>query len=289
MKRNRILHGLGAISLWGVVACGGAPAEPPREETTRASTSLQPEPGQYVALGDSYAAIGSRAAPLHGDQFCLRSADNYPHLIESAVIDVTCQGAVTADLLAPRYTGTDYLPPQLDALGEATTLVTVSIGGNDLGFGDVAGCIRQRMDTDSLADCAEVLGNDIQNRLELVPAQLDEVHRQIQHRAGDARVIVTGYLPLLWAGECPELGAVSQADREWALALTTQINQIVRAAAQRHDAEFILPAGAEEHTSCAAPAERWVDIRGTETDAYPMHLTSAGHKAMAEAVQRVSH
>ncbi len=51
---------------------------------------------------------------------------------------------MTDDLLQPRETqdgGT--LPTQLNAVDAETTLVTLSIGGNDLGFGDVAGCVRE--------------------------------------------------------------------------------------------------------------------------------------------------
>ena len=86
---------------------------------------------------------GGRDQQLRGEPFCLRSAGNYPELISASVTDGTCQAAVTDDLLQPRETqdgGT--LPTQLNAVDAETTLVTLSIGGNDLGFGDVAGCVR---------------------------------------------------------------------------------------------------------------------------------------------------
>ena len=242
----------------------------------------------YVALGDSFAAMGGRDKPLRGEPFCLRSTGNYPELISGSVNDVTCQGAVTADLLSPRVTDRGQLPSQIDALNEDTTLVTVSIGGNDLGFGDVASCIRQRIQQLRTGDCVEVLGDDIDQRLLEVPGKLDQVHGQIRARSGEAQVVVTGYLPLLNAvGHCPELDGVSEADRYWAVELTAEINRMAREAANQHGADFVLPKEAGNHTACAPPEQRWVDIRGVDTDAYPMHLTSTGHEAMAAAVRDV--
>lgn len=253
-----------------------------REEGAEASTSIT---DVYIALGDSYAAMGGRDQPLRGEPFCLRSSGNYPELLHAEVTDLTCQGAVTGDLLEPRTLGERTLPAQVDALTEDTTLVTLSIGGNDLGFGEVAGCIRERIVGENADDCVDLLGETIGEQLDQLPPQLDRVHEAIRDRAGDAQVVVTGYLPLVSAGDCPELGDVSEADRRWAVELTGQINETVREAAERHDALFVLPDDADEHTSCAPPQQRWADIQGQQTDAYPLHPTSAGHEAMATAVR----
>lgn len=238
----------GAALLMFLPGCGGAPTGEVGEETGEASISITQS---YVALGDSFAAMGGRDRPLRGEPFCLRSAGNYPELIDASVTDVTCQGAITNDLLHPRPVDGGYLPAQLDALGADTTLVTLSIGGNDIGFGEVAGCVRIRMDSAQAQDCVDLLGPTIDTR--------------------------TGQLPA-------KLGAVSDVDRQWTVALTTEINRIVTEAAHRHDALFVLPDGAEDHSSCASPDMRWVDIRGVDTDAHPLHLTSAGHEVMAVAV-----
>lgn len=54
-----------------------------------------------------------------------RSARNYPHLV-----GVTFSGATTAHVLTDSQRGA---PPQVDALDGTETLVTVAIGGNDVG------------------------------------------------------------------------------------------------------------------------------------------------------------
>lgn len=104
-----------------------------------------PPPGSgYVALGDSYAAgygIGtSTGRPVAG---CAQSTQDYPHQIAAALklrlTDVSCTGAVTANIDTTRQVtdaGTAAL--QDTALRKTTKLVTVTIGGNDLGFGDIA-------------------------------------------------------------------------------------------------------------------------------------------------------
>ena len=63
-----------------------------------------------------------------------RSARNYPHWSRATagldLVDVTFSGATTANVL-PDANGA---PPQVDALDGSETLVTVTIGGNDVGY-----------------------------------------------------------------------------------------------------------------------------------------------------------
>ncbi|AGF72957.1 SGNH/GDSL hydrolase family protein [Corynebacterium halotolerans] len=258
-------------------------------QTTTEQTTAPDLPHDYVALGDSYAALGSRDAALSGPAFCRRSADNYPSqvLADARVTgqDVSCQGAVTDNLLRPRNTGSEEIPAQLDSLTEGTDLVTLSIGGNDIEFGGMAGCFGQAMRAGLPSDCAATWDGPARAQLAELPDALDQVHQAITDRSPDARVIVTGYMPLIAPGDdCTELAAISEADRAWAVALTDELNQVVADAAERHGADMVLPAGTGEHTGCAAPEQRWVAFHGNETGAYPMHPTPAGQAAMAETV-----
>lgn len=96
--------------------------------------------GEYVALGDSFAAMGSASADTTGPVECYRSIDNYPSLVLSDPLigsgtDATCSSAQTADVLAT----------QIDTLTPDTDLVTLSIGGNDIHFGDIATCFADMM------------------------------------------------------------------------------------------------------------------------------------------------
>src|SRR6202012_1422309 len=95
---------------------------------------------RYVALGSSMAAgPGIRPRAADAPRWSGRSARNYAHLVAERLnlepgvefVDVTFSGATTAHLLADHQHGK---PPQITALDGSEGLVTVTIGGNDLGY-----------------------------------------------------------------------------------------------------------------------------------------------------------
>lgn len=111
----------------------------PAQAASTAATGLT-----YVALGDSYAAGYGLQPPT--DQpvpGCDQSAQDYPHRLATALdldlTDVACSGAVAANITTtPENTGKGTVPPQDTALNGNTRIVTLTIGGNDLGFTDIA-------------------------------------------------------------------------------------------------------------------------------------------------------
>ena len=91
---------------------------------------------RYVALGSSMAAGPGIRPRAEGAPLCSgRSARNYPHLVAERLslelVDVTFSGATTAHLLADHQRGR---PPQITALDGSEDLVTVTVGGNDVGY-----------------------------------------------------------------------------------------------------------------------------------------------------------
>src|SRR4029453_7302003 len=108
--------------------------------TARADTPAAPAPN-YVALGDSYTA-GPLIPPFEQPYGCLKSGNNYPHFVAANIglplRDVSCSGAETEDMFAPQGVSPGPNPPQLDALDAGTQIVTLGIGGNDIGFSSVA-------------------------------------------------------------------------------------------------------------------------------------------------------
>ena len=105
---------------------------------------------EYVALGDSFTADWG-VNPVAADQpssGCLQSTNNYPHQVAAnlglKLTDVSCAGALTTNMTTSQTTYPDNqphppAPPQFNALKPTTQIVTIGIGGNDFGFGDIAG------------------------------------------------------------------------------------------------------------------------------------------------------
>jgi lysophospholipase L1-like esterase len=186
MKPRRPLTAAAAAVALAVCAAGPATAGP-REASAAA--------GAYVALGDSYAA-GVGAGAYDGDSGdCRRSTAAHPVLwaernAPASFTFVACLGAVT----------TDVLNDQLGALDSDTSLVTLSIGGNDAGFADtMETCVLRG--TDACLSAVAAASGYIRDTL---PGRLDAVYDAIGARAPDAEVVVLGY-PRLYElnGDCP--------------------------------------------------------------------------------------
>ena len=146
----------------------------------------------YVALGDSYASgTGTRAYdPNSGG--CQRSSFAYPALwaqthATSSFSFAACSGATV-----------DQLPGQLGSLSSDTDLVTVSIGGNDAGFGPVLMTCQVR----GPAACDRAITDAERFIAKQLPGRLDGAYAAIGERAGAAEVVVLGYPQLFETGRC---------------------------------------------------------------------------------------
>ena len=115
------------------------------------------------------------------------------------LVDVTYSGATTANVLTDFQHGA---PPQVDALDGSETLVTVTIGGNDVGYVPMlmaAGLPRITRSVPLLgALLRELLDPAARDRaLVEVAESLKEVGRTVRQRAPQARVLFVDYLTLL--------------------------------------------------------------------------------------------
>lgn len=249
----------------------------------------QPAYAHYVALGDSYAAFGDQsdvAAP------CGRSASNYPGQLDEnpavgELTDVTCGGAVTSDMFEAQHPG---VAPQLEALDEDTDLVTLSIGGNDVGFGSIVECITGGA-PGSPRDCESELGSTVSGLIDDVYGEdgaVDEIYAEIAERSPGATVIATQYLPLMPATDasgCQFTQFIGTENLEWAREITQAINDAVDEAARRKGHVSALPVDSTDRSGCAPASERWVVfLDGSENNAASFHPTALGQQAVADAI-----
>lgn len=117
-------------------------------------TTDAPPSATYVAFGDSYSSGEGLGPPwAHPRPACHRSSLGYPLLLVGALqiasdADLACTGATTNDFYAAQRDdhGSQLQPAQFDLAadqaGADTRLVTLTVGGDDLGFAPVlADCV----------------------------------------------------------------------------------------------------------------------------------------------------
>ncbi|HEY3686717.1 MAG TPA: SGNH/GDSL hydrolase family protein [Streptosporangiaceae bacterium] len=280
------MAGLGGAVLLAAVglAAGGGPA----------AADTGPN---YVSLGDSYTA-----GPLIPDQtghpaLCLRSTHNYPSLVAKSVgaatfTDASCSGSTTDDMTSAQNLGISSNPPEFDSLKADTTLVTVGIGGNDIGFGSIIlTCGSLSVTNPAGAPCEKKYtsgGTDqLQAKIDAtgpkIAAMLDGIHARSPH----ARVIVVGYprvLPASGKG-CWPVVPIAAGDVPYLSGVEKSLNAMLEKRAHDGGASYAVNFTAG-HDLCQAPADKWVEGIIPTMPAAPVHPNANGMRATAGAVEQ---
>ncbi|HEX6469214.1 MAG TPA: SGNH/GDSL hydrolase family protein [Streptosporangiaceae bacterium] len=202
--------------------------------------------GRYVALGDSYSA-GEGAYQFPGDlapgNSCHRTSQAYFHAIAGTFpfhkgsAFWACSGATTGDVLR----GGAGRPPQIDRVTADTSLVTLSIGGNDVGFARVlAGCIVRFPWS---GDC-QAQGPRIDARSAALRAALRDVLAAIVAKAPLARVIVVGYPKIFSDTSGRDFDNISVGDQRWLNQRARELDDVIRQAVQAADQGIVAAHGA---------------------------------------------
>ncbi|WP_433543858.1 SGNH/GDSL hydrolase family protein (plasmid) [Streptomyces sp. CA-294286] len=279
MSRRRARSGLAALGAAAVLV-GGATAPAGATPAER-----------YVALGDSYTS--APGVPVQVDADCGRSNNNYPSITArrlpvAAFRDVSCGGATTVEMW--RAQGTN--PPQLDALTKHTTLVTLQIGGNDIGFGEIIGtCARLSYTDPTGAPCTAHYtagGTDVlARRIAAAAPRVHKVIRAIHQRAPRAKVYLLGYpaiAPDKGTGCWPSLPTAA-GDVAYSRATAKRLNGMLRIVATLSRATYVdTYKPSVGHDACQSPADRWVEPLVPASPAAPFHPNAAGEKAMADVL-----
>ena len=247
--------------------------------------------GRYVALGSSMAAGPGIAPKVAGAPFGAgRSAVNYAHLVADRLsydlVDVTFSGATTANVLSERQRSA---PPQLDALSGTEELVTVTIGGNDVGYVPflfAAGLPRWMRTVPILgAAVRERLDMDARNAaLGTVAESLRTVGREVKRRAPLARVLFVDYLTLLPPSGTPA-PPFSEDEVDAARGIADMLERLTGDAASDTGCELVR-AGAASRGHHPWSDDPWTTTFGLPLPGRPapLHPNAAGMRAVADLI-----
>lgn len=272
--------------------------------------------GRYVALGDSFSSGEGAGGYQPGTDFddrddlwpfndgqeshnrCRRSANAYSQVLAAqntfaaGTTFVACSGAVLADLSDPNRTNTGE-PAQLDHLDDDVSLVTMTMSGNDLGFGAVlTDCVLNGQRGVSLVStCQERHQDRIDDALPRIGAALVEQYRQIAAEAPNARVVIIGYPPLFEADADSYRNLLFVEDQVWMNEQAEALNATLRAAALEAGVEFVDVTAlfADHGIGSDEPWFNDLDFGGpglAPVDPGSFHPNGQGQAAIAEAVQR---
>jgi lysophospholipase L1-like esterase len=172
----------------------------------------------YVALGDSFSSgVGTGSYTLSSS--CRRGVSAYPWLVaqqraNTSLTFVACSGATTGDVMAS----------QIQSVTATTGIVTMTIGGNDIGFSDlIIQC--------TLANCSSALDSTRASLGTVLGPRLDAVYTAIRSRALAARVVVLGYPRLFSSAGCLGTLGISSTERTKANQLADALDQLTSARA----------------------------------------------------------
>jgi lysophospholipase L1-like esterase len=247
----------------------------------------------YVSLGDSYVAgplIPNPLLPLG----CLKSSNNYPHLtaprIGLPLIDPSCSGATTEDMTNPQEVDPDGPnPPQLDSLDASTTVVSLTIGGNDIGFSEIAqSCVTINPFSSPCKDKYNSGGQDqIAERIAATAPKVAAVLQGIHSRSPAASVYVVNYaaiFPETGFGCWPQM-PIGFADVPYLRAKQKQLNSMLATEAAANGATLVNWYQASiGHDACKGPLTRWVEPVVPTNPAAPIHPNKAGMQGAANVL-----
>lgn len=247
----------------------------------------------YVALGDSYAAgplIPNPLLPLG----CLKSSNNYAHLaapgIGLTLRDATCSGATTEDMTNPQEVDPDGPnPPQFDSLDAETTVVSLTIGGNDIGFSDIAlDCVTLNPFSTPCKNKYNSGGKDqIAERIAATAPKVDAVLEGIAELSPSAEIFVVNYaaiFPETGFGCWPQM-PIGFGDVPYLRAKQKELNAMLATQAAANGATVVDWYKASiGHDACKGSSTRWVEPVVPSNPAAPIHPNKAGMVGAANAL-----
>ncbi|WP_283137737.1 SGNH/GDSL hydrolase family protein [Rhizohabitans arisaemae] len=260
--------------------------------------------GVYTALGDSFSAgIGALADRETASRpGCGRSELSYAPLIVTEFLFrggnrfLACSGARVASLFR-RYGGQG---PQVDGVDGRASLITLTIGGNDLGYaGVLKNCVTSVLWSDS---CREQQP-EILARIDVLRADLARLLGELHRKAPRARIVVMGYPRLFPERPSGSVDFVGADEQLWLNEMTRRANEVIRQTVRGVDEEIVAArdGGSAEFADAftafdggeAGTASPYLHALNVDfpvnVDPRSFHPNEAGNRRLAEVVRAQVH
>jgi lysophospholipase L1-like esterase len=281
-----------AVATLVAVATGALAASPAAAAPTPSLADAK-----YVALGDSYSAGPFIPLPKGTPIGCQRSDHNFPTVVAkelgiTSFTDVSCSAAKTDHFTAPQSVSLGANPPQFDALTTDTDLVTFSMGGNDVGFGEIIQECATRSPLQPFGSACKDFytsgGTDkLAARIAATAPKITAGIKGIKKRSPKARVLVVGY-PAILPDEGPGCFPVvpfSAGDVAYLRDTEKRLNAMLKKQAEGAGADYVNTyTPSIGHDICQLPGKKWIEGLVPTAPAAPVHPNAQGMGGMAQAV-----
>lgn len=311
------------------------------------NTAAPDEAVRYLALGDSfssgegaydYRSVTNFYADENNYNLCHQSLSSYSYLLKNTLSPdwfgaVACSGAVQDDVNSkediyissrPQAKMENINPqnvtniklnlnpgyvPQLSFVDKyKPSVATISIGGNDIGFGDiVTACIVNKFFS-GMQPCSanrfdrEQVANSIDAQIPNLITTLNSIK---QNMAGDAKVYVVGYPKIVNYTNmlCSLNTPMEQTEREFADNLIDYLNEAIRIASTEAGVRFLDMSSAfvnpdHDYRLCGNDEQKAVNGLTTESNSNrkpgefvaheSFHPNRFGHSLLAEQIRLLS-
>jgi hypothetical protein len=276
------------------------------------STRVQPLGDAYVALGDSYSSgegnpkFEPDTEVGNGDE-CHRSAEQngaYALMVEKDLGNpsfafVACSGSTIGNIWSgttdlPQGKTQDPEPLQIESLSPATKVVTLTIGGNDVGFAKVIStCILHATECSAvgLSSAPPALRN-LKAEIGKLEGKLEDTYKAIKSKAQSANIYVLGY-PDIFPRTAPEADScfgdtfLEHSSIEWLIERQAQLDKVIKEAARKSHVSWVDPNSGSHsfinHDICSQ--QSWfIRPENSSPTRYSFHPTSKGQEALAKTL-----
>jgi lysophospholipase L1-like esterase len=253
-----------------------------------------------LALGDSFSSgqgAGSYDPGTNGDgNTCFRSRQAWPQLLARrlrlvAVPSLACSGAVTRQVTHDDRSREEVerRSSQVGRISRDPDVITITVGGNDVGFADVLKhCV---VDADCTRRYRKPTGDMLDREIAMLAERLPWVYAAIRGAAPEARLIVVGYprlFPETPTGNCAAARRVSSREAAYLNERARALNAAIAGAAQASGAQFVDVTEAFDGAELRCTGKTYVNRLRLQEKLLPasFHPNAAGQERLAEVIER---